>query len=197
MTTNNGLFPYCGRSCAEPTKRHFNVELHRLVVVLRLQRPLVRIQSGALKNIIAMYFCDDALLLIESAFRIISVAYLCVSSVLCPTLFECILTATTPFCFAIRQRHRTNRGNWHRNIQCECVSTEFPLSTGLAKGCLYTCRRFGKATARHRGHSECFVTARSRFYSGYTAVKPIAHRTVCIMVETDHASVICIAAATG
>ena len=59
VTTNNGLFLVSGSTVQNQQILRFNVCLYRPVVVLRLQRPLVRIQSGALKNLIAMYFCNE------------------------------------------------------------------------------------------------------------------------------------------
>ena len=59
VTTNNRLFPVLGAAVQNQQILRFNVGLYRPVAVLRLQRPLVRIQSGALKNLIAMHFCNE------------------------------------------------------------------------------------------------------------------------------------------
>ena len=52
VTTNNGLFLVLAVNVQDQQNSRLNVCLHRPAVVLRLQRPLVRIQSGALKNLI-------------------------------------------------------------------------------------------------------------------------------------------------
>ena len=76
VTINNGLFPVLGAAVQSQQSSRFNVILYRPVVVLRRQRPLVRIQSGALKNLIAMYFCNEVFAFgLDSIFRTILVAY--------------------------------------------------------------------------------------------------------------------------
>ena len=65
VTTNNGLFPVLAVSVQNQQNSRFNASLYRPVVVLRLQRPLVRIQSGALKNLIAMYFCNEVFAFVQ------------------------------------------------------------------------------------------------------------------------------------
>ena len=56
VTTNNGLFLVLEATVQNQQNLRFDASLYRPVVVLRLQRPLVRIQSGALKNLIAKCF---------------------------------------------------------------------------------------------------------------------------------------------
>ena len=65
VTTNNGLFPVLAVSVQNQQNSRFNASLYRPVVVLRLQRPLVRIQSGALKNLIAMHFCNEVFAFVQ------------------------------------------------------------------------------------------------------------------------------------
>ena len=59
VITDNRLFLVLAANVQNQQNSRSYVRLRRPVVVLRLQRPLVRIQSGALKNLIAMYFCNE------------------------------------------------------------------------------------------------------------------------------------------
>ena len=63
VITDNGLFLVLGVTVQNQQILRFNAGLSRPVVVLRRQVPGVRIPSGALKNLIAMYFCNEVLLL--------------------------------------------------------------------------------------------------------------------------------------
>ena len=65
VITNNGLFAVLGATVQNRQNLRFNVGLYRPVVVLRRQVPGVRIQSGALKNLIAMYFCNEVFAFVQ------------------------------------------------------------------------------------------------------------------------------------
>ena len=62
VTTNNGLFLVLEATVQNQQNSRFIVCLYHSVVVLRRQVPGVRIPSGALKNLIAMCFCNEVLL---------------------------------------------------------------------------------------------------------------------------------------
>ena len=68
VTTNNGLFVVLGTAVQDQQILRFNADLYRPVVVLRPGRPEVRILPVALKNLIAMCFCDEVLLFSEHDF---------------------------------------------------------------------------------------------------------------------------------
>ena len=59
VTTNNGLFLVLAANVQNQQNLRFIDGLYRPVVVLRRQVPEVRIPSGALKNLIAMHFCNE------------------------------------------------------------------------------------------------------------------------------------------
>lgn len=58
VTTNNGLFLVLGAAVQNQQISRFNVSLYRPVVVLRLQRPEVRIPPAAPKKVAVLQYSD-------------------------------------------------------------------------------------------------------------------------------------------
>ena len=75
VTTNNGLFLVSSATVQNQQILRFSVGLYRPVAVLRPGRPEVRILPVALKNLIAMCFCNEVFVLMLFGFSIISVTY--------------------------------------------------------------------------------------------------------------------------